>query len=73
MPRITLSLSIPDANLILEALGQQPYAKVYELVNTIHEQAEAQLRQDPETPPEVRDEPPAPNGLRATGAAAGAV
>ncbi|MFC6082832.1 hypothetical protein [Sphaerisporangium aureirubrum] len=46
MQEITLTLPIPQTNLILEALGQLPYARVYELVNTIHRQAEAQLGTD---------------------------
>ena len=36
---ITLELSLPEVNLILEALGAMPYARVYELVNSIHSQA----------------------------------
>jgi hypothetical protein len=36
---ITLELSLPEVNLILEALGAMPYARVYELVNNIHSQA----------------------------------
>jgi hypothetical protein len=36
---ITLELSLGEANLILEALGAMPYARVYELINKIHQQA----------------------------------
>lgn len=36
---ITLELSLPEVNLILEALGAMPYARVYELINNIHGQA----------------------------------
>lgn len=39
---ITLELTIPETNLVLEALGALPYARVYELINKIHQQAEAQ-------------------------------
>ncbi|MFI6604793.1 hypothetical protein ACIBHX_51960 [Nonomuraea sp. NPDC050536] len=50
MPQITLNLSLPETNLILEALGAMPYARVYELVNAIHRQAEAQLATDGDAP-----------------------
>ncbi|MEV4575642.1 hypothetical protein AB0K16_20580 [Nonomuraea jabiensis] len=43
MEKITLSLSIPEINLILEALGRLPYAQVYELIGNVQEQARAQL------------------------------
>ncbi len=43
MSEIRLDLSIDDANLILEALGQLPFARVYALVGTIQEQASQQL------------------------------
>jgi hypothetical protein len=43
MPKITLTLTLPEINLVLEALGQLPYAQVYELVGTIQQQAKAQL------------------------------
>lgn len=37
---ITLELTLPETNLVLEALGELPYARVYELISKIHEQAE---------------------------------
>jgi hypothetical protein len=43
MPKITLNLTLPEINLVLEALGRLPYAQVYELVGTIQQQAKAQL------------------------------
>ncbi|MFD1546273.1 hypothetical protein [Nonomuraea guangzhouensis] len=46
MSKITLTLSIPQTNRILEALGQLPYAQVYELVDEIHHQAGTQVGQD---------------------------
>ncbi|MFI7134090.1 hypothetical protein ACIBQ1_51045 [Nonomuraea sp. NPDC050153] len=48
MPKITLTLSIPQANLILDALGRLPYAQVYELVDDIHRQASTQADHDSE-------------------------
>ncbi|MCW2898698.1 MAG: hypothetical protein JWO67_963 [Streptosporangiaceae bacterium] len=56
MPQISLTLSVPDTNLILEALGQMPYARVYELVNTIHQQAMAQVGENATASPDGRDE-----------------
>ncbi|HLT34889.1 MAG TPA: hypothetical protein VK034_01355 [Enhygromyxa sp.] len=44
MTTIKLELDIEDVNLILEALGQQPFARVYKLIAQIQEQASAQLR-----------------------------
>jgi hypothetical protein len=46
MQQITLTLSVPQTNLILEALGEMTYARVYELVTTIHQQATAQLGEE---------------------------
>ncbi|GAA1893283.1 hypothetical protein [Actinomadura bangladeshensis] len=43
MPQITLTLSLQETNLILEALGDLPYARVYELVNAIHRQTLTQV------------------------------
>lgn len=43
--KVNLQLTIAEANLILEALGTQPYVKVYQLVAMIQEQATAQLNQ----------------------------
>jgi hypothetical protein len=42
-PRISLSLSVPETNVVLEALGQLPYARVYELIRKVQEQAQRQL------------------------------
>lgn len=40
---IELRLEIEEINLILEALGQQPFARVFELVAKIQQQASEQL------------------------------
>lgn len=42
-PPIRLDLTLDEANLILEALGQLPYARVHALIARIHQQAVAQL------------------------------
>jgi hypothetical protein len=41
--QIQLTLSLPEANQILEALGQMPYAQVYQLIGKIQQQAQNQL------------------------------
>lgn len=43
MQEITLTITIDEANLILEALGSQPFNKVYSLIGKIQAQAAAQL------------------------------
>lgn len=46
MEKITLQLTVDEANLILAALGQQPYLKVADLIHKIQEQGAAQLKQN---------------------------
>ena len=48
MQEITLTLSLAEANQILEALGQQPYVRVYELIGKIQQQAQVQLGAQPQ-------------------------
>ena len=43
MKEITLKLTIDEANLILDALGSQPFNKVYALIGKIQQQAAAEL------------------------------
>ena len=57
MNPIELSLTLDEVNLVLEALGQQPYARVHLLIARIHRQATTQLPQDGATPD---PQPPAP-------------
>ena len=38
-----LNLSINEINLIMQALGNEPYVQVFELVQKIREQAQAQM------------------------------
>ncbi len=44
MQEIKLSLAIEDVNLILEGLGNLPFAKVYALVGKVQEQAAEQIK-----------------------------
>jgi hypothetical protein len=41
---INLQLTLEEANLVLEALGNLPFARVYALIGKIQEQAGQQLR-----------------------------
>lgn len=51
MKTLTLQLTIDDANLILEALGNQPYVKVFSLITKFQAQASQQLVADDAPPP----------------------
>ena len=44
MNSIKIELSIEETNLILESLGQLPFARVYALIGKIQEHARAQLQ-----------------------------
>lgn len=44
MQTIHLTLTLPEVNQLLDALGQKPYVEVYQLVAKIQQQAEAQLQ-----------------------------
>jgi hypothetical protein len=46
MKEINLKLTIDEANLILEALGNLPFARVYALIGKIQQQASQQLNDD---------------------------
>lgn len=43
MQEIKLTVTIDEANLILDALGNQPFNKVFALIGKIQQQASAQL------------------------------
>jgi hypothetical protein len=44
MQEINLRLAVEDVNVILEGVGNLPFAKVYALVGKIQEQAAQQIR-----------------------------
>ncbi len=46
MEQIKLTLSIDEANTVLEALGQMPYKSVYQLVSNIQQQAGQQMKKN---------------------------
>jgi hypothetical protein len=52
---LELTLAVADINQILEALGQMPYARVYQLIGRIQQQAEAQLSAPEPGAPSGRD------------------
>ncbi len=64
MSKIKLDLSIDEANLVLEGLGNLSFAKVFALIAKIQEQASQQLNGEmvqnevPQTtsPPEIKQE-----------------
>jgi hypothetical protein len=39
-----VELTIPEINMILQSLGNMPYAQVFELVEKIRTQAQAQVQ-----------------------------
>ena len=52
MNNISIILPIQAWNVILNALGQRPYAEVIELVTEIKKQGEAQVSAAPQEPKE---------------------
>jgi hypothetical protein len=44
---MTLDLTVNEINMILQALGNAPYAQVFELVQKIREQAQSQIQPVP--------------------------
>lgn len=46
MKEIELNVTVDEANLILESLGEQPFVKVFDLVAKLQQQARSQLGRD---------------------------
>jgi hypothetical protein len=46
MTPIQLSLTLDETNILLEALGQLPYVRVYSLINKIQQQATVSLKDE---------------------------
>ncbi len=46
MKTIRLELTVAEANLIVESLGQMPYVRVFELIQKLQAQAQHQLNQE---------------------------
>jgi hypothetical protein len=60
MQEINLRLTIEEANLILEGLGNLPFAKVYALVGKVQDQAGQQLNRNNSN----QEEPSAREGVK---------
>lgn len=54
MKEIQLTLTVEETNLILEALGQMPFVKVYQTIGNIQQQSNQQLQ---ETQTETQAQP----------------
>jgi hypothetical protein len=50
MKDISLTLTIEETNLVLEALGNLPFARVFAVIGKIQEQARQQLSDDTPAP-----------------------
>ena len=50
MDNISVTLPLQAWNVILNALGQRPYAEVVDLVAELKKQAEAQVNKAPQEP-----------------------
>lgn len=48
--KINLEMSFEEVNLVLKALGQLPFNQVYELIGTIHQQANEQVHNSNDNP-----------------------
>ena len=45
MKKLTFEVSVEEANLILEGLGNLPFSRVFALVNKLQQQAGSQLNE----------------------------
>ncbi len=60
MKEINLQINLEEVNLILEALGNLPFIKVYTLIGKIQEQAGQQLSADGQSEEASKTDYPAP-------------
>lgn len=60
MKEITLTLTVEETNQILDALGQQPFKEVFNLIGKIQNQAAAQLSDLPPKPAQTDPVQPKP-------------
>lgn len=67
MPDLQLQLSIDELNLVLEGVGNLPFARVYALVAKIQAQAAAQIKTAQSDP----GNPAPPSGVQLPGPAGG--
>ena len=45
MEKVKIELNLEEINIIIDALGKQPFAKVYKLIEKLHLQANNQLKE----------------------------
>ena len=60
MKDINLQITVEEANLLMEALGNLPFVKVYALIGKLQEQAGQQLNTNGKQSEEEKSEDPAP-------------
>ncbi len=64
---VELSLTLAEVNQILDALGTQPYVRVFQLIGKIQQQAEGQLSGRSHASSGAQNGAPAPAHARAAG------
>ena len=69
MKTIQLEVSLTEANLIMEGLGQMPYVRVFELIQKLQGQAQAQMQPTTPPTPEAANAPVVLNGPTSGGRA----
>lgn len=52
---ISITLPLQAWNVIMNALGQRPFSEVADLIGIVKKQAEEQLAQIPQQPPQNKD------------------
>ena len=45
MKEVELELTLDEINILIEALGKEPFVKVYKLMEKIHMQTSSQMQQ----------------------------
>lgn len=56
MEKLKIEITVEEANIVLAALGQQPYVKVADLIQKIQRQGADQLQKgSPDVMPELKE------------------
>ena len=55
MTELTFTLTLEEANQILDALGQQPFKQVFGLIGKIQQQASNQMEDQTEVPVQEKE------------------
>lgn len=58
MNELTLKLTLDEINLVLNALGEQPFARVYQLVSKLQTQVNDQAQQNETDPIKEKEREP---------------